>query len=93
MTVTNDDAEAPLWAVGGGRPRPRQVPARCALCQDPPVSTFGLCTRCLIAAAAEAARLRPRQAPPDDTRSSSTPFRSLCRRCGRPGHGARDCDG
>lgn len=92
MIASNDTEEAPLWVTGSGRPRPRQVPARCALCKDPPASTFGLCTRHLTAAAAEAARLLPRPAPSDDRRSSSVPFSALCTRCGRPGHDQRTCD-
>jgi hypothetical protein len=92
MTVS-DDTEAPLWAIGCGRPKPRQAPAKCALCADPPASVFGLCARCLAAAAVEAARLRPRPAAAsEDGRSSSNPFSALCRRCGRPGHDARSCD-
>lgn len=87
-----DDARAPLWLVGSGRPRPRPVPAKCGLCQAPPASEFGLCRDHLAAAAAEASRLLPRPPDPDDGRTSSTPYRSLCRRCGRPGHDARGCD-
>jgi hypothetical protein len=91
MTVS-DDTEAPLWAIGSGRPKPRQAPARCALCQAPPASAFGLCARCLAAAAAEATRLRPHLAAPDDSRPASTAYSTLCRRCGRSGHDARSCD-
>jgi hypothetical protein len=90
--TVSDDTDTPLWAVGSGRPRPRQLPARCALCQDPPASTFGLCVRCLAAAVAETTRLRPRQSAPADVRPSTTPYSDLCRRCGRPGHDARGCD-
>jgi hypothetical protein len=91
MTVS-DDTGTPLWAVGGGRPRPRQVPARCALCQDPPASVFGLCTSHLAAAAIEAARLLPPPTSPGDGRLSSVSFSELYRRCGRPGHDASRCD-
>jgi hypothetical protein len=94
MTVS-DDVDTPLWAMGSGRPRPRPLPAKCALCQDPPASAFGLCTRCLVAAAAEVARLRPpRSATPatsDDGRPSAVQARDLCRRCGSSGHATAKC--
>jgi hypothetical protein len=90
--TTSEDTETPLWVVGGGRPQPRAVAAHCALCQDPPASEFGLCRRHLAAAAAEAARLLPRQATQDGSRPAIASYRSLCHRCGRPGHGVRDCD-
>jgi hypothetical protein len=92
MTISADTEETPLWVTGSGRPRPLPVQAKCALCPDPPASTFGLCARCLSAAANEAARLLPRQPSPVGSRPEITSYGSLCRRCGRPGHGARDCD-
>ena len=92
MTVSDDTGEAPLWLVGSGRPRPRPVPAKCGLCEAPPASAFGLCSRCLTAAAAEASRIQPRQAPSSDSRRDAVQARDLCRRCGRAGHTARECD-
>lgn len=45
-------------------------------------------------AGAELARQAPADPPasPVGDRPASTPFRALCRRCGRPGHEAQDCD-
>jgi hypothetical protein len=91
----SDDTETPLWQVGSGhRPRPRAVPAKCGLCPAPPASALGLCSNCLTAAAAEAARLRPRptSTSSDGGRLADTPFSAICRRCARPGHQAQNCD-
>jgi hypothetical protein len=89
-----DETEAPLWAVGSGRPRPRPLPKQCAMCASPPASVFGLCVAHLEQAAAELTRLAPAQRPAerDDRRPSSVPFSALCARCGRSGHEARRCD-
>lgn len=92
MTIS-DITDTSLWVVGRGRTQPRPVPARCALCQqDPSASALGRCTRCLVAAAAEVARLRP---PPsvtsDDGRPSSVQARDLCRRCGSGKHPTSRC--
>lgn len=87
MTVS-EDTETPLWAAGSRHARPRPVPAKCALCPAPPASAFGLCIRCLASAAAEHALV----APPAKGRLSDIQARDLCRRCGRSGHNAGECD-
>jgi hypothetical protein len=91
MTASDDTETAALWAVGGGHQRPRLLAKSCALCAVPPASPLGLCRSHLEQAAAELARLAPRTAELDG-RPSSVPVRALCARCGRPGHGIRNCD-
>jgi len=62
-------------------------------CPEPSATPLGLCVAHLREAAAELARIVPRPAvADDDPRPCSTPFRDLCARCGRAGHGARECD-
>jgi hypothetical protein len=73
-------------------PRPRPLPASCALCAAPAASPLGLCPDCLSAAAAEHARLSPRAPELEDGRPASVPFAALCPRCGRSGHDVRRCD-
>lgn len=76
------------------------TPPRCVVavlparrpCPDPPASPLGFCARHLRDAAAEAARLAAPPAPADGPRPEAVPFRSLCTRCGRPGHDWRRCD-
>jgi hypothetical protein len=87
MTVS-DDTETPLWVVGSGRQRSRPVPPKCALCPAPPASAFGLCDRCLSAAAAEHALITPESG----RRPDSVQVRDLCSRCGSSRHSRATCD-
>lgn len=61
-------------------------------CPAGPASALGICRGHLADAALEHARLAP-ALPSQASRSpASVPFRSLCPRCGRPGHAREDCD-
>ncbi len=74
-------------------PRAAKALPSCALCTTfPAASALGLCAGCLRAAADELARLAPAVPSQADRSPASTPFRSLCRRCGRPGHAPEECD-
>jgi hypothetical protein len=93
--MTAATGQPSLWdaTAARSRPRPRPVPVSCTLCAKArPATPLGLCTQCLAEAAAEHARLALQLPDRDDPRPSAVPFRSLCGRCGRPGHDPRACD-
>lgn len=87
MTATSQPC---LWDADR-TPRPRSVPASCALCgAAPPATPFGLCAACLATAAAEHARLNP-GASDYSPRPSAVRYADLCRRCGSSRHSTDGC--